>query len=242
MKKRAYFNWSGGKDSGFALYKALKKSDYKIDLLLTSVNSKFQRVSMHGVREDLLEAQAAALGINLQKLMLPESPSMDEYNQLMKSTAQGLKSVGFDHCFFGDINLADLRKYREDKLKEVGIQAHFPLWDLPTKDLIHEFIELGFKTVVVCVNGDYLDESFVGRVIDESFLNDLPDGVDPCGENGEFHTFLFDGPIFKTPVNYELGETVTKTYEAPRQSDDREICASKNITFYFKDLILAPEL
>lgn len=242
MKKRAYFNWSGGKDSGFALYKALKNHDFKIDVLLTSVNSEFKRVSMHGVREDLLEAQAAALGIKLQKLMLPESPSMDEYNQLMKSTAQGLKSDGFDDCFFGDINLADLRQYREDKLKEVGIQAHFPLWDLPTKDLIHEFIELGFKTVVVCVNGDYLDESFVGRVIDESFLNDLPDNVDPCGENGEFHTFLFDGPIFKAPVKYELGETVKREYEAPSQSDDREICASKNIAFYFKDLILAPEL
>lgn len=240
--EKAYFNWSGGKDSGLALYKALLSNKFSIDLLLTSINSEFKRVSMHGVREELLEAQAAAIGIPLQKIMLPLNPSMEQYNKILSGTVQSLKKAGYKHCFFGDINLQDLRTYREDQLKREGISASFPLWDRPTKELLEEFLSLGFKTIVVCVNGEYLDESFVGRVIDENFIRDLPNGVDPCGENGEFHTFLFDGPIFKNPVTFKLGETVTRSYEAPKKAENQEVCNATDIQFYFKDLILEEQV
>jgi uncharacterized protein (TIGR00290 family) len=215
MKQPAIFNWSGGKDSALALYKVLQQGQYEVQTLLTTVSEPYQRISMHGVRTALLDQQAAALGLPCRKLFLPEMPSMDAYETLMASTLQELKSDGATASIFGDIFLEDLRQYRETKLAEVDLQAVFPLWGVPTTELIREFIGLGFKTITTCVNEKYLDRSFVGRVIDEDFLRDLPANVDPCGENGEFHTFVFDGPLFNQPIAFEKGEIVHRKYTAP---------------------------
>lgn len=249
MKPQAIFNWSGGKDSALALYKVRQAGRYDIQTLLTTVNESYQRISMHGVRTALLERQAAALGLPCRQLLLPEMPSMATYEQLMGNTMRELQHAGATVSIFGDIFLEDLRRYREAKLAEVGLEAVFPLWGVPTGELIREFIGLGFKTITTCVNEKYLDRSFVGRVIDEDFLRDLPANVDPCGENGEFHTFVFDGPLFSEPIAFEKGEIVHRKYTAPAPqpatSDDDYDCAPASSTdptpfdtgFWYCDLV-----
>jgi uncharacterized protein (TIGR00290 family) len=217
LKKNAYFNWSSGKDSALALYIAQQSNEFNIQYLFTSINGVFNRVSMHGVRTELVEQQAKKIGIPLIKMELPEMPSMEDYEKIMLEKLLFFKEKGIQDTLFGDIFLEDLRKYREDKLQTLGITAHFPLWKKDTKEMILDFLQLGFKTIVVCVNEQFLDQSFVGRVIDEQFLADLPPNVDPCGENGEFHTFIFDGPIFNEPVTFEIGEIVHKTYPKPKR-------------------------
>ncbi|AZB23774.1 diphthine--ammonia ligase [Chryseobacterium bernardetii] len=234
MKPKALFNWSSGKDSALALYKILQDDEYEVKTLLTSINKEFQRISMHGVHVLLLERQASHLGIPLTKMELPKEPSMEEYQRIMNTTMNEIQAQGITHSIFGDIFLEDLRQYREKQLNTIGIQAVFPLWKQNTSDLIREFLKLGFKTIVTCVNGMYLDKSFAGRVIDQQFLDDLPKNVDPCGENGEFHTFTFDGPIFKNPVQFEIGETVKKTYPKPKSNpEDRD----EEYVFWFCDLL-----
>ena len=234
MIQKAIFNWSSGKDSALALYKTLQERKFEITSLLTSINEEFQRISMHGVSVSLLEKQAESLRFPLIKLELPKEPSMEEYQELMSSTMSKIKSQGVTHSIFGDIFLEDLRKYREDQLQSIGMEAVFPLWKKNTKDIIHEFLNLGFKTIVTCVNETYLDKSFAGRIIDESFIKDLPENVDPCGENGEFHTFTFDGPIFKNPIDFETGEVVQKTYPKPKSDESEE---DGEYIFWFCDLI-----
>lgn len=239
-KIKAIFNWSGGKDSSLALYHILNEGRFNVTGLMTTVNSKYNRISMHGVRNELLYAQGESIGIPIKEIRLPEMPSMSEYDETMKDVLSELKKDHITHSIFGDIFLEDLKKYREDRLKEVGLTAHFPLWKRDTKELVNEFIDLGFKTVVVCVKSDLLSKDFAGRVIDRDFLKDLPKNVDPCGENGEFHTFVFDGPIFKTPIKYQLGDIVFKEYKAPK--DENDTCFSSTPTkkpsgFHFCDLI-----
>lgn len=211
--KKAVFNWSSGKDSSYALLKVLEEKEYRIEYLLTSVNERYRRVSMHGTQELLLERQARSIGIPLKKLIVPEMPSMDDYNRIMEQTMTQLRSEGIAYSIFGDIFLEDLRAYRESQLKLVGIQAVFPLWKLSTAELARTIVDSGFKAVVVCVDGNCLDASFAGRVLDHRFLSDLPPGVDPCGENGEFHTFVYDGPVFSEPICYTKGEVVYRTYD-----------------------------
>lgn len=234
MKPKAIFNWSSGKDSALALYKTLQEDQFEITSLLTSINKEFQRISMHGVHVSLLEKQAESLGFPLIKMELPKEPTMEEYREIMSKTMNTIQSQGVTHSIFGDIFLEDLRKYREDQLKSIGMKGVFPLWKINTTDLIHEFLDLGFKTIVTCVNETYLDKSFAGRIIDKDFINDLPENIDPCGENGEFHTFTFDGPIFKDPVQFEIGETVKKTYPKPKTNDNEE---NGDYVFWFCDLI-----
>ena len=243
MKTKAIFNWSSGKDSALALYKVLQNSEFEITCLLTSVSQEFQRISMHGVRVELLEQQAKSLGIPLEIMQIPEMPTMEAYENVMNETLTKLKNQGVTHSIFGDILLEDLRKYREDQLAKIGFEAVFPLWQIPTTDLIQEFIALGFKTIVVCVNERFLDKSFVGRIIDQDFINDLPENVDLCGENGEFHTFTFDGPIFSKPIDFEVGEIVYRKYEKPKQEESSETAcdtASPDVFdfgFWYCDLI-----
>ena len=243
MKTKALFNWSSGKDSALALYKVLQNPDFEISCLLTSVNQEFQRISMHGVRVSLLEQQAESLGIPLEIMQIPEIPTMEAYENVMIETLIKLKNKGITHSIFGDILLEDLRKYREEQLSKIGFEAVFPLWQIPTIDLIQEFIGLGFKTIVVCVNERYLDKSFVGRVIDQNFINDLPENVDVCGENGEFHTFTFDGPIFSKPIDFEIGEIVYRKYEKPKQENSSNTACNTNTSdafdfgFWYCDLI-----
>ncbi len=234
MKQKAIFNWSSGKDSALALYKTLQEEKFEITSLLTSINEEFQRISMHGVSVSLLEKQAESLGFPLTKLELPKEPSMEEYQELMNSAMNKIKSQGVTHSVFGDIFLEDLRKYREEQLQSIGMEAVFPLWKKNTSELIQEFLDLGFKTIVTSVNETYLDKTFAGRIIDESFIKDLPKNVDPCGENGEFHTFTFDGPIFKNPIDFEIGEVVKKTYPKPKSDEIEE---EGEYIFWFCDLI-----
>lgn len=237
----AYMNWSGGKDSSLALYKVQKGKKYDIKYLLTSVNKIHNRISMHGVRTELLKQQANSTGIPLKLIELPEQPGMKVYEKKMEIKLGELKKEQIRHAIFGDIFLEDLRKYRESKLNSLGFKAIFPLWKIPTRKIMDEFIEHGFKAIIVCVNDRYLDRSFCGRIIDKSFVRDFPDSVDVCGEYGEYHSFVFDGPIFKKPVPFKIGETVYREYRKPENSDD-ECFKSVNreqdkYGFYFCDLL-----
>ena len=232
-------NWSGGKDSSLCLHYIQQDKSYSIDCLLTSVNSVHDRISMHGVRRSLLEAQARSIGLPLQTIELPEQPGMNEYEQAMMHKVSGLKSEGYTHAVFGDIFLEDLKRYREEKLATMAMQGVFPLWKISTSALMQQFLQLGFKAIIVCVNEKFLDKSFCGRLIDESFVQDLPDNVDVCGENGEYHSYVFDGPVFKHPIPFTKGEIVYRQYQAPAQAQDN--CNSMNqpseYGFYFCDLL-----
>jgi uncharacterized protein (TIGR00290 family) len=231
---KTYFNWSSGKDSALALYYLLQDSKYSVEKLVTSVNSNYNRVSMHGLPVSLLKAQTKAIGIPLEIIELPEQPSMSDYESIMSNTVNGLISEQFTHSVFGDIFLEDLKKYREDNLAPFNIQTVFPLWKKDTKELIIEFLDLGFEAVVVCANAKYFGKEFVGKIIDKDFIKNVPEDVDPCGENGEFHTFCFDGPIFKRPINFALGEKVYREYNTPKTEDS--VCSSSKTGFWYCDL------
>lgn len=219
-KLKTYFNWSSGKDSALALYHILQDQRYTVKELITTINSHYNRVSMHGLKKELLIAQTNAINIPASLIELPEMPSMELYEQKMTETISRLKKEGFTHTVFGDIFLEDLRTYREQQLAQQNIKAIFPLWKQDSKALLNEFLNLGFKTIIVCANSKYFNEDFVGTVIDKNFINNLPDGVDPCGENGEFHTFCFDGPIFNNPISFSIGEKIYREYDTPKTNND----------------------
>lgn len=235
---KAVISWSGGKDSMLALYYA-RQQGTNIQALLTSVNKSYDRISMHGVRKALLIQQATCLQVPLHTIELPEEPGMQEYEDALNKTYSVFKSEGFNQVIFGDIFLEDLKSYREIQLVNHGLRGIFPLWKIDTGQLMREFISLGFKAIVVCVNAKFMDKSFCGRIIDESFIKDLPQNADVCGENGEFHTFVFDGPIFNKPVPFTKGEIVYKKYAAPKQPG--EDCflpvIPETYGFYFCDLL-----
>ena len=257
--KPAVFCWSGGKDSALGLYKVRPpllsppkgekiarpmEETWDVKYLLTTVNEQFKRISMHGVREELLEAQASSLGIPLVKIYVNEGTNA-EYEKKMEETLLGFKKQRIEHVIFGDIFLEDLRKYREDNLAKVGMKGVFPLWKQDTTKLLQEFLSLKFKTVICCTNDAYLGEEWAGRVIDDKFISDLPKNVDPCGENGEYHTFCFEGPIFKKPINIKVGEktyrplVVKITDDCPNGSLRDSLPASKTKGFWFCELLPA---
>lgn len=239
--KKAYLNWSSGKDAALALYKLRQENEFSVEKLVTTVNSQVNRISMHGVRSELLQKQADSIGLPLQQIALEGEISMKDYNKIMERETNKLLQEGFTHSIFGDIFLEDLKVYREKQLEEIGLRAVFPLWQKDTYQLLEEFIALGFKAIVVCVNANKLDKSFCGRLLDASFLKDLPTDVDPCGENGEFHTFVFDGPIFNNPITFEIGELVEKSYNSAKTEKDncfKEEQASWDVNFWYCDLIL----
>jgi uncharacterized protein (TIGR00290 family) len=215
MTANTLMSWSGGKDSALALYHTLHDPRYQVAHLLTNVNAHYQRVSMHGVRVELLEAQAQRIGLPLTQLQLPEMPSMADYDAALLATLAGLQQQGVSHAVYGDIFLEDLRAYREHQLARVPLQGVFPLWRRGSTELLHEFWDLGFQAIVVCVNDRHLDASFCGRLLDRNFVRDLPPGVDPCGENGEYHSFVFDAPYFSHPIDVVRGELVRRTYQPP---------------------------
>lgn len=208
--KKILYSWSGGKDSAMALYELCKRSSCEISALMTVVTKDYGRISMHGVREELLEAQAQAIGLPLEKVFITKKSDNKEYELRMKEALMRYKSLGVEAVAFGDIFLEDLKRYREERLDEVGLKAIFPIWKQDTRQLANSFIDLGFKTVISCVDSKVLDKTFAGRLFDKQFLSDLPPNVDPCGENGEFHSFVFDGPIFRGPVPCHAGETVLR--------------------------------
>src|SRR3989304_1609287 len=216
MKKpKAIFNWSGGKDSSLALYKILQNGEYEISYLVTSVSEKYNRISQHGVRAELLEQQAESIGIPLHKLIMPDFPTMETYNQMMTEALHNFKGI-------------------------------FPLWEISTKQLANEFIDLGFKAIIVCVDEKHLDKKFVGREFDQQFLNDLPKSIDPCGEYGEFHSFVYDGPIFQKPIPFTKGEIVYRKYipQSKQENDTGYACGTNThraTGFWYCDLFSVSE-
>ncbi|RYF23903.1 MAG: diphthine--ammonia ligase [Flavobacteriales bacterium] len=214
----AVFSWSGGKDSMLALHYILQEQKYEVRYLMTTVNQEFGRVAMHGVREELLIKQAESLNIPLVKLAMPEMPTMEAYEVMMDEALLRFKNEGIDHIIFGDIFLEDLKRFRELQVQRAGMLAVFPLWAKQSDALIAEFVNKGYRTMVVCAQNGLQD--FCGRVIDDNFISDLPEGIDPCGENGEFHTFVFDGPKFERPIAFEIGDLVYKSFPKPNKSDE----------------------
>jgi uncharacterized protein (TIGR00290 family) len=206
MAEKVLFTWSGGKDSVLALYELQIRQDYEVVALLTTLTEDYDRISMHGVRSLLLERQANSLGLPIEKVYISKNSSNEEYEASMTEVLQKYLTSGVSSVGFGDIFLEDLRKYREDHLSKIGMKAVFPIWKRDTTELAHEFIDLDFKAVITCVDSNVLDKIFIGRLFDEHFLSELPANVDPCGENGEFHSFVYDGPIFQKRVSYERGE------------------------------------
>ena len=220
MAHSVLFTWSGGKDSAMALYELEKTVNYQIAALITTVTKDYDRVSMHGVRRILLEQQAASLGYPLKQVSISSNASNEEYEARMQEVLEEYLKTGVSTVAFGDIFLQDLREYREERLSRIGMKAVFPIWKRDTAELARSFIDLGFKAVITCIDSKVLDKGFAGRIYDEQFLSELPSNVDPCGENGEFHSFVYEGPIFRKSLRYKLGKVVLR--------DER---------FYFCDLM-----
>ncbi len=211
MKEKVVLAWSGGKESAMARHALLTSSQYNVVSLLTTRSEQYERISHHGVRVELLEQQAAALGIPLHKLYLhQENCSLEDYEAVMKKAMLEYKDNDVLTVAFGDVFLQDLREYREDNLAKVGMKGIFPIWRRDTTEIVQTFIALGFKAYLTCVDCEKLGEKFAGRPIDADLIRDLPDGVDPCGENGEFHSSVYDGPIFQRPVGVSVGEVVLR--------------------------------
>ena len=210
MKEPVAFCWSGGKDSALALDELQHSSQYEVVALLTTLTRDFERISMHGVRRELLHRQAAALGLPIDEAWICQGASNAEYEQEMGRQFAEYRERGIGTIAFGDIFLEDLRVYRERTLAKLGMQAIFPIWKRDTGELIETFLNRGFRSITCCIDTGKLPETFVGRQIDRDFLRELPEGVDPCGENGEFHSFAWAGPLFAEPIPVRLGETIRR--------------------------------
>ena len=221
--EKVVFAWSGGKDSALSLYEIRKNGEYEVVSLLTTITEEYDRISMHGVPRTLVERQARSLGLPIQEVFISKTSSNEEYDSKMSEVLTRFKQEGVSLVAFGDIFLEELRKYREDNLSKMGMKGVFPIWSRDTVELTKSFIALGFRAIITCIDTKVLDKRFVGRTLDEQFLAELPPDVDPCGENGEFHSFVFDGPIFKERIACTPGESVLRS------------------SFYFCDLTLKPE-
>ena len=204
--------WSGGKDSALALREILADARYRVVALLTTVTAQYDRISIHGVRRTLLHRQAESLGLPLEEVVISPGAPNDEYEANMNTALAALRTriPGLDTVVFGDLFLADIRAYRERMLARIGMRALFPLWLRDTRTLAHEFVRLGYRAVLVCVDSGALGGEFAGREFDLDLLHDLPQDVDPCGENGEFHTFVYAGPGLRQPVRHERGPVVVR--------------------------------
>jgi uncharacterized protein (TIGR00290 family) len=242
-REKIIFCWSGGKDSALALHRVLREGRYEVVALLTTCSEHFQRVSMHGVRMELLDEQAQAIGIPLEKVFVSQRSSNGEYEQKMGECMKRYKTQGVTAVGFGDIFLEDLKCWREQNLAKIGLRAVFPIWKVDSHELMREFVALEFGSVVCCVNDAYLDERWLGRNLDADFVRSLPGDVDPCGENGEFHSFAFAGPIFKRPIRFHVGEKVYRPVEQthPTAASAAPCTSSPRQTkgFWFCDLLPA---
>lgn len=210
MKRKTLVSWSTGKDSAWMLHILRQDPNIEVVGLFCTVNEAFNRVTMHGVRTELLHQQAKSLDLPLQIIHIPNPCSYADYNEVMILFAKQVQKTNIDCFAFGDIYLEDVRKYRENLLKGTGINPLFPLWGSSTRELSRQMIAGGLKAVITCLNPKNMAPEFTGREYNEQFLTDLPDNIDPCGENGEFHSFAFDGPMFNNPVGIVLGETVSR--------------------------------
>ncbi len=209
-KEKILFCWSSGKDCALALERVQRCGQYEVAALLSTITADYDRVSMHGVRRELLEQQAEALGYPLEKVLISKDADNDQYERrmldlLLRYGRDGLRTVAF-----GDVFLDGIREYRESNLAKAGMRALFPIWQQSTAQLAQSFIDSGYRAIITCVDSQLLDGSFVGREFDQEFLDSLPPDVDPCGENGEFHSFVYAGPIFSSPIPFKLGQTVVR--------------------------------
>jgi uncharacterized protein (TIGR00290 family) len=209
-KEPVLISWSGGKDSMLALHDIRASGEFEVVAALTTVSEEFGRICMHGVRRELLRRQTEALGLPLEEIVMPVNPSNADYEAGMAERLARYKKRGVRRVVFGDIFLSDLKKYREENLARLGMSGIFPLWLQDTRGLVKRFVALGYEAILACIDTRMLPESFAGHAIDAAFLNDLPSNVDPCGENGEFHSFVWNGPIFTTPLALRLGEKVLR--------------------------------
>lgn len=209
-KPNALLAWSSGKDSAWSLHVLRQRGDVEVVGLLTTINETFDRVAMHAVRTELVEAQAAAAGLPLWKVPIPWPCTNEVYEQRMAEAVAKAKAAGIAQIAFGDLFLEDVRQYRIDKLAGTGVEPIFPVWGLPTDKLAREMIAAGVKTVITCVDPKQLDPKFAGRAYDEKLLAELPKGADPCGEKGEFHSFCHAGPMFRAPIPIKVGEIVER--------------------------------
>jgi uncharacterized protein (TIGR00290 family) len=210
VREKLLVAWSGGKDSALALYRILAIPRYEIAAILSTVTDEYDRVSMHGVRTKLLEEQGESLGYPLEQVPICKNATNGEYESAMRRVLERYQAEGVSAVVFGDIFLADVRKYREEHLRLVGMRGIFPLWGEDTGGLARTFIALGFKAVTTCVDSTRVSKEFVGRAFNLQYLSELPPTVDPCGENGEFHSFVYDGPIFRKPIRFKQGNVVLR--------------------------------
>jgi uncharacterized protein (TIGR00290 family) len=210
VKRKLLLSWSSGKDSAWAFHCLQQSGDYQVAGLLTTLNAAFDRVAMHSTRRALLEAQAQAAGLPLYSVPLPWPCSNDHYETAMRSACDAAVAGGVEAMAFGDLFLEDIRRYREEKLQGTGLKPIFPVWGLDTRLLAEEMIASGLRARIVCVDPKKLPAEFAGRDFDADFLRDLPEGVDPCGENGEFHSVVYAGPMFREPIPIESGEIVER--------------------------------
>jgi uncharacterized protein (TIGR00290 family) len=211
IKELVVLSWSGGKDSAMAAYHLLASQKYEIATLLTTVTEDFDRISMHGVRRDLLEQQAESLAIPLHTIMIPKDCSNEIYEARMREALSHFKARGITKIAFGDLFLHDVKHYRDERLTQAGMTGLYPIWMRDTDELVRTFIGLGFKAILACVDTQAIDASFAGRELDYQLLRDLPEDADPCGENGEYHSFVYAGPIFKKAIPCRAGERVMRT-------------------------------
>jgi uncharacterized protein (TIGR00290 family) len=228
-KEKVVVSWSGGKDCMIAIHELMFKKVVEVNYLLSVIDAQTQKVTMHGLDVRLLIKQAEAINLPIEVLKMPEMPSNEVYKQLLSEKYEAFKQEGIHEVVYGDLFLEDLRLYREKQLQEFGLKAIFPLWKRDTSQLIEEFIALGYKAIVICTQAHLKD--FCGRIIDRQFLAELPKDVDPCGENGEFHTFVFDGPLFARPIQFEIGTPYKKSYVSPSKNEEE-------IAFWYSNLII----
>ena len=210
MKKRTLLSWSSGKDSAWTLQVLRQQVDIEVVGLFCTFNKKYERGAMHAVRNELIRRQAESVGLPLELIPIPDPCSDSDYKAIMANFIEGVKSKGIECIAFGDLFLEEVRKYREDSLAGTGITPLFPLWGMPTNVLSKEMVSSGLRAIITCIDPKQLSAEFSGQVYDSSFLTQIPDSIDPCGEKGEFHSFAYDGPMFKDRVNICVGETVTR--------------------------------
>ncbi|MBI1882851.1 MAG: diphthine--ammonia ligase [Chlamydiae bacterium] len=210
MREPILMCWSGGKDSSLALQVILQDPQFQVVALLTTVTEDYERISMHGVRVSLLQAQAEGLHLPVEQVRIPPKASNQIYEEAMTQVLNRYRSQGVSRVVFGDLFLEDIRRYREERLAKIHMEGIFPLWLKDTKKLAQDFIQMGFRAILVCTDPKQIPSSFCGREFDQALLQDFPKDVDPCGEKGEFHTFVYDGPIFKQPIPIKKGERVQR--------------------------------
>jgi len=210
MHKKTWLSWSSGKDSAWALHVLRQSGEHEVAGLFTTINSAFDRVAMHAVRVELLRHQAQAVGLPLHLIEIPYPCTDEQYAAVMADFMARARNEGVQCMAFGDLYLEDVRRYREERMQRTGIEPVFPLWKKPTRQLLEEMLANGLRACLTCVDPRVLPAEFAGRELTTALLESMPADIDPCGENGEFHTFVFDGPMFAQPLDIEMGEVVTR--------------------------------